>query len=96
MIYFFANSVISHLKNCHPTVNLSIHVSYDGDNAVVWEKADKSIVFWTIGVDYDTNEFLLRTMFLDENVEIISDTVTGYDTIKAVLDFLSDEINVTN
>lgn len=88
MIDFFANSIVDFINKCLNNrvvgVYNPLHISYDSDNAVVFETETK-VYYWVVSANIDTNKYRLREVILAQDSNLISDNASEYDTMFNVM-----------
>lgn len=88
MIDFFANSIVDFINKCLNNrvvgVYSPLHISYDSDNAVVFETETK-VYYWVVSANIDTNKYRLREVILAQDSNLISDNASEYDTMFNVM-----------
>lgn len=95
MIELFSLSLIRYINSQFDTekeAEVFLADSNDSQNAIAFNH-ETGIIYWSVGVEVETNQVKLTTVYLDTEYNLEFEETKNYDTLKDVIETILFQIN---
>ena len=95
MIQLFSLSLIRYINSQFDTekeAEVFLADSNDSQNAIAFNH-ETGIIYWSVGVEVETNQVKLTTVYLDTEYNLEFEETKNYDTLKSVIETILFQIN---
>lgn len=95
MIELFSLSLIRYINSQFETekeAEVFLADSNDSQNAIAFNH-ETGIIYWSVGVEVETNQVKLTTVYLDTEYNLEFEETKNYDTLKSVIETILFQIN---
>lgn len=95
MIELFSLSLIRYINsqfNTEKEAEVFLADSNDSQNAIAFNH-ETGIIYWSVGVEVETNQVKLTTVYLDTEYNLEFEETKNYDTLKSVIETILFQIN---
>lgn len=95
MIELFSLSLIRYINSQFDTekeAEVFLADSNDSQNAIAFNH-ETGIIYWSVGVEVETNQVKLTTVYLDTEYNLEFEETKNYDTLKSVIETILFQIN---
>ena len=95
MIQLFSLSLIRYINSQFDTekeTEVFLADSNDSQNAIAFNH-ETGIIYWSVGVEVETNQVKLTTVYLDTEYNLEFEETKNYDTLKSVIETILFQIN---
>lgn len=95
MVELFSLSLIRYINSQFETekeAEVFLADSNDSQNAIAFNH-ETGIIYWSVGVEVETNQVKLTTVYLDTEYNLEFEETKNYDTLKSVIETILFQIN---
>lgn len=95
MVELFSLSLIRYINsqfNTEKEAEVFLADSNDSQNAIAFNH-EHGIIYWSVGVDVESNQVELKTVYLDTEYNLEFEETEKYATLKVVIETILFQIN---